>query len=484
MKKIRNIKALFCCLTILFLFTGCFQSNNTYGLNPKKPVSLEIWHYYNGPLKMAFDDLVTEFNETVGLKKGIVVDAFSQGNVDDLERKVLEAVNNRVGSEQIPDMFAAYPDTAYLVDQLEQLVDIEDYLTPEEIDEYIDSYIEEGRLQRGGGIKIFPIAKATEIMMLNKTDWDKFAATGASIDDLKTWEGVVRTAKKYYEWTDSLTPALNDGKAFFGRDAMANYIIVGSKQLGKELIKVENGQVSLELDPTIMRRIWDNFYIPYINGYYKAVGKFRSEDAKTGEIIALVCSTSGVVYFPDKVITDDDQYDIESMILPLPNFEGTTPYAVQQGAGMAILKSDKTREYASIEFLKWFTDKERNMRFSIESGYMPVKKESSNIKAIEEYVASNDSKGIAKQTSLSLMLIANQLHNYELYTNKPFDRGTDVREVITDFLIDKAKSDREEVIRLLNEGYSRDEVIGKFDTDDNFNNWLKAFEKKLYDTLK
>ena len=54
--------------------------------------------------------------------------------------------------------------------------------------------------------------------MLNKTDWEKFAnATGASTNDLNTIEGVTKVAEQYYNWTDSLTAAPNDGKAFFGR---------------------------------------------------------------------------------------------------------------------------------------------------------------------------------------------------------------------------------------------------------------------------
>ena len=40
-------------------------------------------------------------------------------------------------------------------------------------------------------------------------------------------EGLVKTAQRYYEWTDSLTEAPNDGKAFYGRDAMANYVLIG-----------------------------------------------------------------------------------------------------------------------------------------------------------------------------------------------------------------------------------------------------------------
>ena len=80
------------------------------------------------------------------------------------------------------------------------------------------------------------------------------------------------------------------------------------------------------------------------------------------------------MYFPTEVTIDDDNtYPIEHMVLPVPNFEGTEPYIVQQGAGMSVLKSDEKSEYASSVFLKWFTEKERNINFSAESGYLPVR---------------------------------------------------------------------------------------------------------------
>jgi multiple sugar transport system substrate-binding protein len=81
-------------------------------------VNLEIGHYYNGVQKTAFDHMVQEFNETIGLKKGIIVEAFSQGNISDLTEKVVDAANKKVGAEDIPDIFAAYADTAYVVNQL------------------------------------------------------------------------------------------------------------------------------------------------------------------------------------------------------------------------------------------------------------------------------------------------------------------------------------------------------------------------------
>lgn len=318
--------------------------------------------------------------------------------------------------------------------------------------------------------------------MVNKTDWDKFSeATGASLEELRTWEGIARTAEKYYEWTDSLTPAPNDGKAFFGRDAMANYILVGSKQLGQEIFHVKNGQVSIAVDEEIMRTLWDNFYIPYVNGYYTAVGRFRSDDAKTGEIIALVCSTSGIPYFPETVIIDDSkEYPIESLVLPLPNFENTSPCAVQQGAGMVVVKSDKEREYAAVEFLKWFTDKDRNIRFALESGYLPVKKEANNVKVIEKYLAEMKDNKVMNKLQSSLPVLMEQLQTYELYTNRPFENGTDAREVLSKALIDKAKADREKVLELLETGKTREEAVKLVATEENFQQWLRELRDSLF----
>ena len=71
----------------------------------------------------------------------------------------------------------------------------------------MDSYIEEGKIGLNGELEIFPVAKSTEIMMMNKTVWDEFsAAAGVSLEDLKTKEGVVRVAERYYNWTDGKTP--------------------------------------------------------------------------------------------------------------------------------------------------------------------------------------------------------------------------------------------------------------------------------------
>ncbi len=60
--------------------------------DPNKPVSLTVWHYYNGAQQAAFDQLVSEFNATEGKDKGIYVEGYTQGSVGDLEKAVSDAV--------------------------------------------------------------------------------------------------------------------------------------------------------------------------------------------------------------------------------------------------------------------------------------------------------------------------------------------------------------------------------------------------------
>lgn len=47
------------------------------------------------------------------------------------------------------------------------VMDLSDYLTKEERLAYIDNYLDEGDFSGDGSIKIFPVAKSTELLFLN-----------------------------------------------------------------------------------------------------------------------------------------------------------------------------------------------------------------------------------------------------------------------------------------------------------------------------
>ncbi len=473
MKKIRKGVGCACLAALVMGLAGCGDKNP---LDPGDPVSLTVWHYYNGSQQVAFDALVEEFNETVGREKGIFVQSYSQGSVSDLESAVRDSIGGKVGADAMPDIFSSYADTAYEVEQAGALANLSDYLSEEDLERYVDSYIQEGCIASDGSLRIFPTAKSTEIMMLNKTDWEPFAAaTGASLEDLKTMEGVVATAQTYYEWTDAQTPDVpGDGRAFYGRDAMANYFIIGMQQLGVEIFQVENGKLTLNVPKEELKRLWENYYIPMIKGYFGAYGSFRSDDVKTGDLLAYTGSTSSAMYFPNQVELEQSSYPIEYVVMTAPVFQDGRPYAVQQGAGMVVSKSDEKHEYASVEFLKWFTEADNNLRFGCVSGYLPVLKEANSAEILDQVIQEQE-LSVAPKTYDCLTTIFKEMEGVTLYTNKSFENGSAARKVLEYNLADKAAADRMAVAEARAQGEGMEEAVEPYVTEEAFEAWYEAF---------
>lgn len=463
-------------LLIAAILTGLLYVSGCNGFtkakpDPKNPVTITIWHYYNGSLLNAFEMMVKEFNETVGINEGIIVEAYGLGSVSELESAVISSANKEVGSDVMPNIFASYADTAYEAEKMNLLANLDNYLTKPEQASYHESFIEEGRIGFNGELRIFPIAKATEILLVNETDWLPFAtALNLTYSDLATIEDIARVSALYYEWSG--------GKAFFGRDSMANIFLVASKQFGTEIFSVKDGAAKIEVNELAMRKIWDYYYIPYISGYYYSYGKFRSDDTKVGDIIAYVGSTSSAAYFPNEVTTDGKVYPIDAKVLPVPSFKDTMTVMVQQGAGMVVTKATPQEEYASVEFLKWFTDVKNNIEFSALSGYMPVKKEAADYNLLSSQLKKSGIS-INEITEETLRISFDEIKSSELYTNKAFTGGVAARSVLEGHLQSKAVSDREAVMQMIESGSSHADAVAAFNTEENFKDWITDLSKKL-----
>ena len=420
--------------------------------------------------------VVDQFNETTGREKGIRVESASQGSMSDLETNVMDAAQGKVGAAAMPNIFSAYADTAYALDQMGMLVDLSQYLTEDERAQYVQDYLDEGDFDGDGSMKIFPVAKSTELMFLNETDWEKFAqATGAAYDDLSTVEGLVATAGAYYDWTDAQTPEPDDGKALFGRDAMANYMLVGARQLGDTLFEVQDGKMTLNFDKDVARKLWDNYYVPFVKGWFAAIGRFRSDDIKVGNVLAYVGSSSSATFFPVQVMVNDtESYDIDMTVLPSPKFAGGEDVAVQQGAGMVVTAGTEEEINASVEFLKWFTLPENDISFSVGSGYMPVTKAANNMDTIK--AAGLTLSPVVEQVLTGAVATINE---NRLYTPLAFEGGQAARKVLEYALSDKAAADRAIVVERIAAGMSAEEAEAEFLTDECFDSWYQETLTKL-----
>lgn len=408
--------------------TGSGKAANP--LNPDKPVTVTLWHYNNAYNKEIFDQLVSIYNETEGMEKGIVIEATSYGGVQQLAENVYNSASKGLGASPMPDIFATYADNAIRINELLPLVTLDQYFSDKELAVFRKEFLEEGDFLADGKYRILPVAKSTENLFVNKTLWDKFAEeSGADIADLATWEGIAATAEKYYQHT---------GKGFLGIDAWANFMIVGSVQDGQEIYKFnpEDQRGQLNFNEAFAQKVWDYAYSQYLKGHFVKEGRFSSDDAKTGAVIAYVGSTAGAAYFPKEVtLSENEIFEVEAMALPYPVFEDGHPYVIQQGAGMCIAPSDHQHEYAAAEFLKWFTKPEQNLFFAVSTGYLPVTNEALAEDVLLNYLeeSGKDLPGVRS----SLKTSSQMLETYTLYNNKPFRGSLETRNMMDDNLLKK-----------------------------------------------
>ena len=356
---------------ILILSCGFLGACNTSEpLNPKRPVTLTIWHNYGGQMKTSMDQMIDKFNETVGIEKGIILSVTSISGSATLHEKLIMAANGDPGAPELPDITTANPKTALLLAEKGILTDLGRYFSPDELSAYVTPFIQEGRLA-DDTLFVFPTAKSTEVLFVNKTLFNRFAnETDISFEDLRTFEGIVKAAAKYYQWTDNQTPEiLNDGKTFFMADSLFNMALIGYQQLEDDFL-LHN---QLNLTSPVFTRVWDAYFEPAVLGHFAIFDGYASDLAKTGDVICTLGSTAGILFFPPVVTYSTNTTEpVEYAILPYPLFEGGQKIALQRGGGMCVIKSTEEKEYAASVFLKWFTEPEQNLAFISSTGYLPV----------------------------------------------------------------------------------------------------------------
>lgn len=366
--------ALVCCLILscTVFATGCNKSP----LNPDKPVTITLWHNYGGQMKVLMDDLVSEFNRTVGEEEGIIVSVTAIAGSKELHDMLVTSAEKQPGALALPDLTTAYPKTAVLLEQKDLLTDFSNYFTAKELDAYVADFVAEGYLG-DEGLYVFPIAKSTEVLFVNQTLFDRFASECEfTLEDLSTFEGIARASSAYYDWTDAMTPDIqDDGKAFFMADSLFNQALVGSRQLGSDFLTqgADGTSASLDMSSDPYAKIWDSYFNTAAGGGIAVFDGYSSDLFKTGDLVCAIGSTAGVLYYPASVTyADNTQEPVDYAYLPYPVFGGGDKVALQRGGGMCITAQSDVNKLAASIFIKWFTAPEQNLRFTLSSGYLPV----------------------------------------------------------------------------------------------------------------
>lgn len=399
--KIQKMAALLLAVMALLCFAGCSASQKE-----EPPTTITVWHVYGGQADSPLNDLIDQFNETVGKEQKINVQVTSVSNTNTIHELVLSAANEEPGASELPDLFVSYPKTVMALPDDSILVDYRDYFTEEELSSFLPAFVEEGTVH--GRLVVLPVAKSTEIMFINKTIFDRFSqATGVKMEDLDTWEGLFQAAETYAAWTDAQTPDVpGDAKSMFVHDYYFNYFQVGVESLGEDYFRGDE----LAFGPAF-EKAWEPLAQAALQGGVWLKGGYATASLRTGDSIVSVASSASILYYSDVVTyPDNTSEEITIVSRPCPVFEEGEKLVMQRGAGFCTVRSTQEREQAAVTFLKWLTEPEHNVEFVTRTGYMPVTREAFE----QELPKAIEGLESAKYASLYQAYLDTQA-NYEFY---------------------------------------------------------------------
>jgi len=344
--------------TILLLFcSGCSQKSMP---DAENPVTLNMWHVYGSQTVSPLNNVIDEFNNTVGKDNGITINVVSVTSSSAIDKALYASANGEPGAEDMPDLFTAYPRVAEIVGY-DNLLSWNQYFTEEELSKFSTDFVSEGYFD--DRLLMLPIAKSSEAFFLNKTLFDRFSdETGVSIESLRTFESLFETVNRYYDWSD--------GQCFMQINDYYNYAYIGMKAYGSDFI--EDGKLQLHNDA--FKKIWMPLAKSAIYGGIFLNDGYAASRWKTVEIISNIGSTADVLYQPNQVIyPDNSTEEITTLAMPYPTFVENTAGAVYRGGGLFAVKSeDERKNNAAYLFAKWITQEQHNLDFVTNAGYLPV----------------------------------------------------------------------------------------------------------------
>lgn len=358
MKK-RLLAALLSSALVMTTLAGCSSKSGSSDMVTEltEPITIEMWHYMNGGQADALNSIIEDFNATND--KGITVNAISQGSIVDLNKKVISAAQ----SNSLPAIINVYPDIATGLIEDKKLVNLSSFINDknvgmaDEMDDFVDSFIQETSQWNNGEVYGLPMTKSTEVLYVNKNMLESLGYTLEDLEDL--------TFEKLAEISNKAVTEL--GVAGFGFDSSSNAFISSLKMNGLDFV---DSKGTINVDNEWVREYMTFFQKQAESGAFRIAGedKFLSNPFVNQKMLCYQGSSAGYAY-----LNNGGAFEIA--VVEVPVFEGKDKAVMQQGASLFVTNNVSAEaQYAAYEFVKFATNAENTAKFATATGYLPVRK--------------------------------------------------------------------------------------------------------------
>jgi len=373
---------------------------------PTEDITITFWHVYGDSKGALLQNYIDEFEE---LYPNITVDAESQGGYDDLRNKTILAIS----AGETPTLLVGYPDHVAGYLNGNAVIPLDDFIKDDtwgiDINDFIDSYVAENKQYTGGLMYSLPYSKSTEMVVINKTIFDaneaalSAAGVALKVDEPYTWDELDKIAEIL------VGDGPNQCEYLINYDSSANFFINSVRQWDGGYtnsagdILVDNTNTIAMLD--YIKAHFDDHTFALPLAWNSAYG---SENFKSQDVCMTVGSTAGISY---NVPTNGD---FEIAVAPIPQYDLDHKSATQQGPNIAIMSNTTDAErLAAWLLIKYITNAENTAKWSMLTGYLPVRYSGYNSTEYQNFLTNPDPDYIYESMTANAAFLQLDYNQYD-----------------------------------------------------------------------
>ncbi len=326
------------------------------GGNAESGNTVTIWHSNSGVIGTAFDEIVDNFNSTVGAENGIEIEAIYQGSANDVLTKVKAAA--AVSTSTLPDI--AQLDATAALDMMNS-----DYLVlPEDLGLdtscIMQSAIESLMSERG--LLAVPFNASSLLFYYNRTLFDSLGLEPPeTLDDFAAIApllGEKDSSGRVTRYAFAGVPATYELGAFIGAQKGLSYMVDeenGHTGTPRKVLFGEEGTFANFLAH------WKSLYD---TGYVSNITSGVSTEFAAGRTATMLASSSNL---STVINTVGGRFEVGTAFVPRTDDEATGGVNIGGGAMFSFTESDAVKIV-----LEYLTSEETQLAWAEKTGYMPV----------------------------------------------------------------------------------------------------------------
>lgn len=373
----------------VLLFLLMLQSLSALGQGENSVTTITWWHPNSGLAGKAADELVSEFNTTIGKEKNIQVQAIYQGKANDVLTKV-KAIMQSSSTTDLPELVQLDGSAVLDIRDNPNLIVMEDLARTDNYD--LDQILEAARLSITYKQRMIamPFNSSTILLYYNKSAFDEVGITSPprTLDEL----AVAATKLKKTDERGRVTrygfanvPTTYELMVWLGQQNGLSYLTDEENGHTGNPTKVlfhENGTMV-----NFLRR-WKALYE---TGSLENLTTDLNGAFASGRVAMIVASTSNLTTIESMVA---DRFELGVAPFPMVDEKATGGVNVGGGAIYA-LDNGLNHQGAAWEFVKFATSAEQQLKWHIATGYFPVHRDTYTMSAFNDHLTANPHYGVA-----------------------------------------------------------------------------------------